>query len=249
MPKTILIVDDEPEVLNAVSAIVESEGYSVAKAENGERALELLAATSFDLVLTDLMMPGITGWQVLDKVKAQYPGTRVVVFTGYIDDQGEKLLLDRKADGFLTKPIDIPELQGLLGSLLQDSVLVGASVVAVDDLRVTLNMVERILADDGVAVYGFQTAAEAYGYALTEPPHCFVLDLEMPEVNGFELGERIRASDELKHIPIIILTSHSDRETVMKALELGVQGFVVKPFEPEALSEKVRQVIAGAHRA
>ena len=110
MNKTILIVDDEPVVLETVATLVRHEGYDVMLAESGKRALEILAERSFDLVMTDLLMHEITGWQVLAATKQQYPDTKVIVFTGYVDEQGEALLVDRKADGFLVKPLRLEKL-------------------------------------------------------------------------------------------------------------------------------------------
>lgn len=248
MDKRILIVDDEPDILEVVSAIIKHQGHEVVTAGSGEAALDILAKRSFDLVMTDLMMPGITGWQLLEKIKAKTPNTLVVVFTGYIDDQGESILTDRKADGFLTKPLDIPKLQALLESLLVEEEVIGASAVIVDDLQVTINMVTRILEGVGIAVHGFLSPPEALAHALRDPPHVFLIDLEMPEVSGFELCEKIRETDQVNHIPIIIVTSHSDRDTVLRAMQLGVQGFVVKPYDPDALIDKVKTAIAGARR-
>jgi len=77
MKKSILIVDDEPDVLEAVSTLVRHEGYDVMLANSGERAIEILARRSFDLIMTDLSMPGITGWQLLEAAKKQYESPRV----------------------------------------------------------------------------------------------------------------------------------------------------------------------------
>jgi putative two-component system response regulator len=249
MKKSILIVDDEPDVLEAVSTLVRHEGYDVMLANSGERAIEILARRSFDLIMTDLSMPGITGWQLLEAAKKQYPDIKVVVFTGYVDEQGESILIDRNADGFLVKPIDVPKMQALLSSLLGDDEVIGANIIAVDDESVTLTMVEGVLGANGMAVKGFQNPQKALKYATKKPPHLFLVDIEMPTMSGFEFYIQARRVDTLTSIPVIILTGHSDREIVMEALDLGVQGFIIKPFDPDDLVGKVRKAIAGAHRA
>ena len=235
MNKTILIVDDEAAVLEAVSALVRHEGYDVMLAESGERALEILTKRSFDLVMTDLLMHEVTGWQVLEATKQQYPDTKVIVFTGYVDEQGEALLVDRKADGFLVKPLRLAKLTKMLAGLLQDEEIVGGRIIAVDDEPITRMMVEITLAEAGHEVRLFSSAPEAVEAAKADPPDLFLIDIEMPHVNGFELCAQIRDLDLTCDIPIIIVTAHSDRSTVTRALGLGIQGFIVKPHEPEEL--------------
>ena len=133
MNKRILIVDDEPEVLEAVGSLVRHEGYDVMLAQSGERALEILSRRTFDLVRTDLLMSGMSGREVLDAVKKQYPDIKVVLFTGYIDDEGKENLLDLKTDGHLVKPIDVLKMKALLATLLQEKETIGGIVVAVDE--------------------------------------------------------------------------------------------------------------------
>ena len=249
MVKTILIVDDEPSVLEVVGNLVRNEGYEVEVAGSGEDALNLLTHREFDLILTDLMMPGITGWQVLEVAKQKYPGIKVIVFTGFVDEEGEAILIDRKADGFLTKPIDVPLMQSLLTSLLLGDDVIGASVVAVDDDRFTLKMVERILTENGMSVNAFESPAEALAHALNDPPHLFLIDLEMPKVSGFDLCREIREDAKLSGIPVIILTSHAERSIVARAMEMDIQGFLIKPFEPDTLIEKAKKVIISSRPA
>jgi len=191
MNKSILIVDDEPAVLDAVSKLVRHEGYDVMLADSGEKAVAILAKRSFDLVMTDLMMPGMTGWEVLDTVKQNYPRTKVVMFTGYIDEQGEALLVNRKADSFLTKPLRLEKVRNLLKGLLQAEEVVGGRIIAVDDDTIAQMMIEVILAEAGHDVRIFSSAKDALEAAKSDPPDLFLVDLEMPGINGFELCAQI----------------------------------------------------------
>jgi two-component system cell cycle response regulator len=248
MNKTILIVDDEPAVLDAVSRLVRHEGYDVMLAESGEAALAILAKRAFDLVMTDLMMPGITGWEVLEATKKQYPQTKVVVFTGYINEQGESLLVDRNADGFLVKPLRLEKLKNLLAALLQEEEIVGGRIFAVDDEPITRMLIEVTLAEAGHDVVTFASANEALEAAHSDPPDLFLIDLQMPEVDGFELCSQIRDIESIRDTSIIIVTGQTDRASVLRALNLGIQGFVAKPHEPEALVDKVRKALAQTSR-
>ena len=246
MKKTILIVDDEPEVLKAVSQLVRAEGYDVMLAESGDRALGILTRRSFDLILTDLMMPGINGWQLLEAAKREYPDTKVVVLTGYIDQQGESILVDRNADGYLVKPIDVAKLRALLSNLLDGDEVIGAHVSVVDDDRITLTMVEGVLAEHGILVNPFTSPGAALQHALDDRPHLFIVDLQMPEVSGFDFIKQIRDTTSLSDIPVIVLTGSAERGHVSQAVALGVSGFVAKPYDANDLVTKVKKAIAGA---
>ena len=246
--KNILIVDDETEVLRTISQLVEHEGYCVIEASGAAEAMDILSREYVDLVMTDLMMPGITGWQLLDECKPRFTDTKVVVFTGYIDSQGESLLVDRKADGFLTKPVHLAKLRELLAALLHEEEVLGGRIIAVDDEPITLMMFEVTLAEAGHDVRLCASALEAFEAEKADPPDLFLIDLMMPDIDGFELCKQLRDLDSTRHIPIIIVTGHTDRATVLRALDLGIQGFIAKPHQPEALLDKVRKTLAQTRR-
>ncbi|MGD9176101.1 MAG: response regulator, partial [Desulfobacterales bacterium] len=80
---SILLVDDDPFILEGIGADLESQGFALTEANNGDRALELLAGQKFDLVITDLVMENVDGIQVLKKAKTLHPDTMVIILTGY----------------------------------------------------------------------------------------------------------------------------------------------------------------------
>jgi CheY-like chemotaxis protein len=108
MPSYVLIVDDDRPVRDAVALALESEGYRVRTAEHGEAALALLAEEQPSLILLDLRMPTMDGWQVKSRLEAQAPGVPVVVMSGVARIQA--LAERRTAAGYLQKPFGIPEL-------------------------------------------------------------------------------------------------------------------------------------------
>lgn len=102
--RKLLIVDDEEIIRSSCIRILSAEGYSVETAGNGEEALKKLQEESFDLVLTDLMMPGISGIELLQRIKEEWPGTEVVVITGHGTVQTAVEALRRGAYDFIEKP-------------------------------------------------------------------------------------------------------------------------------------------------
>jgi DNA-binding NtrC family response regulator len=107
---SILLVDDDPFILEGIGADLENQGFKVARADSGDRALELLAETDFDLVLTDLVMENVDGIQVLKKAKDLNPHTMVIILTGYGNMNSAIEALRHEADDYLLKPCESAEM-------------------------------------------------------------------------------------------------------------------------------------------
>lgn len=103
---TILVIDDEPGIIDIVSTNLTAEGFRVISAENGEKGLELARTDSPDLVVLDIMMPGIDGWEVLRRLEADpnTAGTPVILLTARIEDTDVLQGLERGAVEYITKP-------------------------------------------------------------------------------------------------------------------------------------------------
>lgn len=107
---SILLVDDDPFILTGIGQDLESEGYSVTTASNGEKAIELLKKTNFDLVITDLVMDKIDGIQVLKEAKEINPETMVIILTGYGDMTSAIKSIRLDADDYILKPCQPDEM-------------------------------------------------------------------------------------------------------------------------------------------
>jgi two-component system chemotaxis response regulator CheY len=104
---------------------------------------------------------------------------------------------------------------------------------------------DMFAADTAVKLAMARDGAEAWWH-LTEPNQRFdlcILDLKMPVVDGLKLIERIRTTPNLRHLPIILCTGINDRDTVGKALRLAITHYVVKPYKPESMREKIRSAV------
>ncbi len=107
---SVLLVDDEPVILESVARNLEYNNYSVSKVENGEEALQLLKNNQYDVIITDLRMPGISGIEVLRNAKKIHPETGVFILTGYGDMTSAIEALRLGADDYLIKPCNPDEL-------------------------------------------------------------------------------------------------------------------------------------------
>ena len=115
MPKhKILVIDDEKPTLGMFLLFLKAYGYDVLLAENGAQGLELFEAESPAIVFTDIKMPGMDGFEVLDRIKSQSPDTEVIVITGHGDMELAVEALNREATDFINKPIHRSALDAAL---------------------------------------------------------------------------------------------------------------------------------------
>jgi len=101
----ILIVDDETLVRELMKDILKECGYEVAEAENGEKAIAMIGESSYDLLITDIKMPGTNGIVLLQNVRVSYPDTKVIVITGYPTDEERDNCFSHGAADFIAKQI------------------------------------------------------------------------------------------------------------------------------------------------
>lgn len=115
------------------------------------------------------------------------------------------------------------------------------SVLAVDDVSLILNSLKLALKDTKYKLTCVRSGAEALRFIKNNKPDLFVLDIEMPEMNGYELAEKIRANGQTA--PIIFLTGNAKEEYVIKAIKAGAADFIVKPVDNEHVLEKIKKYI------
>jgi putative two-component system response regulator len=115
-------------------------------------------------------------------------------------------------------------------------------ILAVDDMAVSLTTIRTILQKD-YDVRLAKSPTTALDMLAQFRPALILLDIEMPEMSGFDLAKIIRGKDECKSIPIIFVTSHANPQFIDQAMAQGAEGYIVKPFIPEALIRRVKSAI------
>jgi len=106
----LLVIDDEPDFLEVMQLVLESEGYDVTVAESGRRAVEQARVEHFDLAITDMRMPGMSGLETLAALREIDPHVPVIVATGYASDETRRRFREAGACDYLPKPVDLGEL-------------------------------------------------------------------------------------------------------------------------------------------
>jgi DNA-binding response OmpR family regulator len=123
MSKEILIVEDEPGVMAAIRFLMEQQGYNVRVAEKGEDALDLLSTNKPHLVLLDIMLPGMNGWEVCEAIRSnpEYRNVKIVFLTARRNEAEIAKGLDLGANAYITKPFKNDQLIARVKALLQDA--------------------------------------------------------------------------------------------------------------------------------
>lgn len=110
MEKKILVVDDDEQALKMLGELLEEEGFSPTLASDGQEALKMLEKRKYTLVISDIRMPGIDGFEVLKQVKDKHKRTKVILMTGYTEDYDISDALIFGADDYITKPFDLDKV-------------------------------------------------------------------------------------------------------------------------------------------
>jgi GAF domain-containing protein/DNA-binding response OmpR family regulator len=203
--RVILAIDDDKQVISLYERYLQPQGYQVVSLLEPARALERVKQLKPFAVTLDIMMPNIDGWQVLDSLKSD-PETRdtPIIVCSILDDFEKGFSLG--AADYLVKPILEDDLVNALDRLNADGSI--REVLVIDDDPNDLRLLGKILTDDGRYK---ATLAEGgrNGWDLIssgKPPHAVVLDLFMPEMNGFDILGKMRAEEKLRDVPVIVIS-------------------------------------------
>ena len=201
---TILIIDDDQATHDLLERDFGDQGYQVLHAMGGRQGLKVAKAARPDLITLDIIMPDLDGWSVLKALKddPELRATPVVLVTIMADrDMGFAL----GAADFVTKPFDRDLLIQAINRHRRGDGL--AQVLVVDDDAKTRDMLRRTLQKEGWTVAEAANGREALGQLERSRPALLLLDLMMPEMDGFEVLERMRREAAWRAIPVIVVTA------------------------------------------
>ncbi|HEX9791610.1 MAG TPA: response regulator [Kiloniellales bacterium] len=201
---TVLIVDDDRDVHGVLDERLSAEGFHLIHAYGGEEAIRLAKQIRPDLITLDIIMPDKDGWSVLKALKStpELSSIPVVVVTVLGDrDLGFAL----GAADFVTKPLDNAKIESVLRKYWRDQD--HAQVLIVEDDANMRGLLRRLLQRQGWTVAEAVNGQEALEKLRALRPQLVLLDLVMPQINGFEVMEAMRRDKELKDIPIIVVTA------------------------------------------
>ncbi len=120
MITTAIIIDDDPEVRSTLTAILENESYVVESTENGKKAIRMCEKTPFDIALIDVELPDIKGTELLHLLNEKQPKMVRIIITGHPSIENAAKSVNEKADGYIMKPFNVPELLAMIKRLIEE---------------------------------------------------------------------------------------------------------------------------------
>jgi CheY-like chemotaxis protein len=263
---TILVVDDQPVILEALCQLLQAD-YEVLCATSGAEALELVLAQAPDLVLLDVIMPGLDGFQVCAQLKAD-PRTAdlpVVFLTEWNRPGGEERGLQAGAIDYIPKPINPAvvkarvrnvlvfqrqERQERLAGLSRQDGLPGlpsrrsaeAPILLVEDDRHIRTLLTGRLEAQGMRVVAVPGARAALDFLSREQPALILSDAVMPGMDGFELCQAVKAHAPWRSIPFVLLTSLS-RDLRERSTQAGADSYLFKLADDRSFQLRVKLLL------
>jgi signal transduction histidine kinase/CheY-like chemotaxis protein len=243
-PPTVLVVDDDQGTRELIARGLAKEGFAVLTAASGEEGLRLAREKRPDAISLDVLMPGMDGWTALGLLKSEPRTASIpVVMVSMLGDRDIGIALG--AAEYLQKPVDrerlVATLRRFRGPRQHRPVLV------VEDDDATREVVRRALEGDGWVVGVARNGREALESLQRSIPDLIVLDLVMPEMDGFEFVSRLRRSEAGRHVPVVVVTARELTSADRERLDGHVRRVFQKgSFSREELTAELRRAIATA---
>jgi CheY-like chemotaxis protein/signal transduction histidine kinase/HAMP domain-containing protein len=262
--KRLLIVEDNPAEQMSIRELLDHDDIEIANAETGSDALASLKDNPCDCVVLDLRLPDMSGFEVLERMRVDpaLADIPVVVFTGRELSVEEDAQLHTMARSIVVKGVESPERllnetalflhrvitdlppekQHMLERLnSSDDDLVGRTVLLVDDDPRNIFALSSALERRGMQVLTATTGAEAIALVDETPSLAIVLmDIMMPEMDGYQTIEKIRQNRAYRRLPIIALTAKAMKGDREKCLQAGASDYLAKPVNTEQLLSALR---------
>lgn len=273
--KKIVLVEDDPQARELIKELLTQLGFKPVEFSNGEDALRACKREMPDLVILDVMLPGIDGFEVCRELKDIYGDQLIIVMlTALNDDISKEKGLEAGCDEFLTKPISMVELSARINNLLKMSELsrqlkkrgevteritgdhVDVSekdndrynIMVVEDNKHDQELAAAFLMEEGYNIEICNTGREAIGIAKKKSFDLILLDYFLPDINGDIVFKKLKEKNLIDMSPVIMITSNDDSITRFNSLEDGIDDYLIKPVDYLELKAKVRAMLKSADK-
>jgi CheY-like chemotaxis protein len=264
-PKRLLVIEDNDVERMSIVELIAHDDVEIVSVGTGGDALECLRTERFDCIVLDLRLPDMTGFELLNQINADAAlvDVPIVVFTGKDLSDVESKLLKKAAKSVIIKGVQSPErlfdetalfLHRVIADLPPnkrrmlehlhdtDEMLTGKRVLVVDDDVRNIFALSSVLERHGLNVVTAATGQEAIARMKQTPDIALVLmDIMMPEMDGYETTRAIREDAQFRSLPIVALTAKAMKGDREKCLEAGASDYLAKPVNTDQLLSVLRQ--------
>jgi two-component system cell cycle response regulator len=265
----ILVVEDNRTNLELMLYLLHAFGHRPKGAGNGVAGWKAVRSERYDLVLCDVLMPGIDGFEFARRFKtdSSLRGVALVAVTALAMVGDRERVLKAGFDGYIAKPIDpetfVTQVDAFLPPALRSTAGAGARVersdaqateaptdgpvvLAVDDVQVNLDVIGGALRPLGFRVIEARGGTEGFERARQTPPDIILCDVNMEHGDGFEFIQRVKSDPDLSAVPFLFITSTAwGSGNRLRGLELGAEEFIQRPIDPASLIEEVERALRG----
>jgi DNA-binding response OmpR family regulator len=261
----LILVEDDPMIAEIYQKKFSDAGFEVFLAESGEQALNIAKKETIDVVMTDLIMPKMDGFEVIKNLRSgDYDSNiKIIVSSNLSQKEDRDKALQLGANGFVAKSDFSPselvaEVKRLLGQFQEQKknldkqentdhtkIIEGAKrILMIEDEDIIIEMFGDKLKQDGYAVSIARNGAWGVKEALKEDFDLFIIDMVMPAMTGEEMIAKLKMEDKTKNIPIIAFSASVENEVMRRVEEMGVQAFYAKTqITPSELVKKVEELL------
>jgi two-component system cell cycle response regulator len=275
MTARVLVVDDILSNVKLLEAKLSAEYFEVFSAFSGKEALEKLTETAPDIILLDVMMPGMDGFEVCRRIKTN-PATAhlPVVMVTALDQPADRVTgLEAGADDFLTKPLDDAALFARVRSLVRLKMMTDelrmrettgqsmglvdpaetmteanptGGMLLVDDRPESVSRILNALAPAN-EIETVENFEDALQLVRAGAFDLLIVSLGLRSFDGLRLCSQLRTLPEARHVPILVMVSEGDRRKLTQALEMGVNDYLTRPIDKNELIARVRTQLRRKH--
>ncbi|HMB75730.1 MAG TPA: PleD family two-component system response regulator [Kiloniellaceae bacterium] len=266
MSARILVVDDVPANVRLLEAKLTAEYFQVITAHDGASALACVEEHNPDLILSDIMMPGMDGFELCERLKADPRSAHIpVVMVTALNEARDRVRgLEAGADDFLTKPVNTLVLISRVKSLIRlkhmtDELRVRratagreigldfnaplgrrARFLIVENSRLAAEQLTRELSADGQEVTWEPDPDAATVLSRREDFDVLIVNLRLGQADGLRLCAAFRSQEQTRHTPILLIIDDNDLPRLSQGMEVGVTDYLVRPFDPNELRARCR---------
>lgn len=235
MAKKILIVDDKMEYVMFLPDILEEYGYSVTIVDSGFKAIKLVKEIYFDVVISDIQMPGINGVETFKEIKKISPTTAVIMMTAYDDEEMLRETIKEGSFAFFYKPIDMNKLIKTISDAIERPI-----IIVVDDKFEDREVVCNVLEQKGYKTVSVESGEQAIEIFKRGKADIAFIGVKMSGVNGFTTLEKVKKLSP--EVGVIMMTAYEQQKYMKKALELGAFTCLHKPLRMDVIIKTVEKI-------
>jgi CheY-like chemotaxis protein len=244
----VLVVDDEPDNLELIAESMEFFGVTVRAANNATEGLEIFDSFRPTLVLLDLAMPKMDGWQMRARIR-ENPANRnipIIALTAHAMIGDKERALAAGFDGYLTKPINIVTLIEDIKKTLQEKGslrIMNWQALVIEDEQDSMELVQGVLEYHGIGSVGAPNAEDAFKALEDMTPNLFIVDLALPGMDGWGFLKQLKSDSRWSHIPRVAVTAYHNPFLAEKAIEAGFHAYFAKPIDATSFVRELQNII------